>query len=83
MIAFLLRTKSIPEYGCDLLVSFGMGGWETLIWNRIVRKQFPQWLTHPVFVVAELDMSKIPAETRTLDFADQLKPTILLEHHIR
>lgn len=82
MIAFLLRTKSIPEYGCDLLVSFGMGGWETLIWNRIVRKQFPQWLTRPVFVVAELDMSKIPAKVRTLDFIDQIKPTILLEHHI-
>jgi hypothetical protein len=83
MIAFLLRTKSIPEYGCDLLVSFGMGGWETLIWNRIVRTQYPQWLTRPVFVVAELDMRKIPARTRTLDFVDQIKPTILLEHHIR
>jgi len=83
MIAFLLRTKSIPEYGCGLLVSFGMGGWETLIWNRIVRKQFPQWLTKPVFVMAELDMSQVPAEARTLDFADSLKPTILLEHHIR
>ena len=36
-ICFFLRTPSIPVYGCGLLACFGMGGWETLIWNRIVQ----------------------------------------------
>ena len=26
-VCFFLRMNSIPEYGCGLVVSFGMGGW--------------------------------------------------------
>jgi hypothetical protein len=82
-IGFFLHTKAIPEYGCGLVVSFGMGGWETLVWNRIVRTQFPHWLRNPVFIVAEMSVGKFTQKSATLDFADQIKPTILLEHRVR
>ncbi len=81
-IGFFLYAKTIPHYGCGLVASFGMGGWETLIWNRIVRTQFPAWFRRPIFVVAEMTIDKFPRDSATLDFVDQIKPTILLEHHI-
>ncbi len=80
---FFLHTETIPEYGCGLVVSFGMGGWETLVRNRIVRTRFSKWLTKPIFVVAEMTIGKFPQKSATLDFVDQIKPNILLEHPIR
>ena len=74
--------NSIPEYGCGLVVSFGMGGWETLIWNRIVRTRYPEWINRPCFVVGEFDMNGLPAGPATLKFVDQIKVDILLEHKI-
>jgi hypothetical protein len=82
-IGFFLHTRTIPKYDCGLVVSFGMGGWETLVWNRLVRTRFPDWLRHPIFVVAEMTIGEFPRNSATLDFVDQIKPTILLEHHIR
>jgi hypothetical protein len=82
-IGFFLYVKEIPQYGCGLVASFGMGGWETLIWNRIVRTQFPAWFRDPIFVVAEITISEFPHNFATLDFVDQIKPKILLEHPIR
>lgn len=82
-IGFFLHTRTIPKYGCGLVVSFGMGGWETLVWNRIVRTRFPDWLRRPIFVVAEMTIGEFPQKSATLDFVDQIEPTILLEHHIR
>ena len=77
-----LRTNAIPEYGCGLLASFGMGGQETLIWNRIVRTRFPEWVNRPAFIVAEMDLTAIPANPVTLEFVDQIKAEILLEHRM-
>ena len=82
-IGFFLHTKAIPEYGCGLVVSFGMGGWETLVWNRIVRTRFSEWLRKPIFVVAEMTIGKFPQKSATLDFVDKIKPNILLKHLIR
>jgi hypothetical protein len=81
-VVFFLRTRSIPQYGCGLLAAFGMGGWETLIWNRIIRTRFPEWVNRPAFIVAELDIGTIPARPVTLEFVDQVKARILLEHVI-
>ena len=81
-IGFFLHSKTIPEYGCGLVVSFGMGGWETLVWNRIVRTRFSNWLRKPIFVVAEMTIGKFPLKSATLDFVDKIKPNILLEHPI-
>jgi hypothetical protein len=82
-VGFFLHAKAIPVYGCSLVVSFGMGGLETLIWNRIVRTRYPKWLSSPVFAVAEMTIGKLPPEFATLEFVTKIKSTILLEHHIR
>ena len=79
-IGFFLRTPSIPVYGCGLLACFGMGGWETLIWNRIVRTRYPEWVSRPLFVVGQFDLKGLPENPPTLDFADKIKVDILLEH---
>jgi len=79
-IGFFLRTKTIPEYGCSLLASFGMGGRETLIWNHIVRTRFPELVSRCAFIVAEMNLARIPDTPVTLDFADEVKAKILLEH---
>ena len=59
-----------------------MGGWETLIWNRIVRMRYPEWVNTPSFVVSQFDMKGLPARPHTLDFVDKIKVEILLEHKI-
>ena len=81
-IGFFLRAPSIPVYGCGLLACFGMGGWETLIWNRIVRVRYPQWVGQPCFVIGQFDLKGLPARPPTLDFVDNIKVNILVEHKI-
>jgi hypothetical protein len=81
-IGFFLRTPSVPVYGCGLLACFGMGGWETLIWNRIVRTRYPEWVNQSAFVIGQFDMKGLPARPPTLDFVDKIKVEILLEHKI-
>ena len=81
-IGFFLRTPSIPVYGCGLLACFGMGGWETLIWNRIVRTRYSDWVRRPLFVVGQFDLKGLPENPPTLTFADKIKVEILLEHKI-
>jgi hypothetical protein len=81
-LGFFLRTRAIPEYGCGFLASFGMGGLETLIWNRIVRTRFPEWVNRPAFIVAEMNLNAIPTNPMTLEFVDQVKMKVLLEHRI-
>jgi hypothetical protein len=81
-IGFFLRTPSIPVYGCGLLACFGMGGWETLIWNRIVRTRYAEWVNTPLFVVGQFDMKGLPARPHTLDFVDKIKVELLLEHKV-
>lgn len=81
-IGFFLRTPSIPVYGSGLIACFGMGGWETLIWNRIVRTRYPEWVNRPSFVIGQFDMKGLPARPPTLTFVDKIKVEILLEHMI-
>jgi len=81
-IGFFLRTRSIPVYGCGLIACFGMGGWETLIWNRIVRTRYTEWVNRPCFVIGQFDMKSLPAKPSTLTFADKIKVEILLEYKI-
>ncbi len=81
-IGFFLRTKAVPEYGCGLLASFGMGGRETLIWNRIVRTRFPEWVNRCAFIVAEMNLARTPETPVTLEFVDQVKVKILVNHPI-
>jgi len=70
-IAFFLRSNQVPGINCDFIASFGMDGYGTLIWNRIIRKQHPEWLAEPGFVMAELVFKKeIPERPLTPEFID-------------
>jgi len=69
--AYFLRVNSVPGLNCDLIASFGMDGYCTLIWNRIIRTRYPDWLASPRFVMASLTFKKpIPPKPITPDFAD-------------
>jgi hypothetical protein len=75
-VAFLVRVNSLPGVEetpglpCGLLACFGMDGYSTLIWNRIVRLRYAQLLTKPGFVMAELIFKKpIPRRPLTPEFA--------------
>jgi hypothetical protein len=70
-VAFFLRANRVPGVNCDFIASFGMDGYGTLIWNRIVRQQHPDWLAKPGFVMAELVFKKeIPSKPLTPEFID-------------
>jgi hypothetical protein len=48
-----------------------LAGYTTLIWNRIVRVRYPEWIDRPGFVMAELIFRKpIPERPLTPEFAD-------------
>jgi hypothetical protein len=70
-IAFFLRVNSISKINCDFIACFGMDGYGTLIWNRIIRRRFPAWLMAPGFVMAELIyQNPIPEKPVTPAFVD-------------
>ena len=53
-----------------LLACFSIDGCSTLIWNRIVRMQYPHLLTRPGFIMAQLTLNKpIPRRHLTPEFA--------------
>jgi hypothetical protein len=52
------------------------------IWNRIVRTRYPEWVNRPAFIVAEMNLITVPANPVTLEFVDQIKIKIILEHRI-
>ncbi len=81
-IGFFIHLAKIQSFDCGMIASFGMGGTETLIWNRYVRNHPRRelWLTRPVFLVAELDLKNIPSRPSTLSFVDDVPVRILLEH---
>ena len=59
-----------------------MGGWETLIWNRIVGTLYSDWVNRPRFVVGQFDLKGLPENPPTLATANEIKPAILIEHKI-
>lgn len=70
-IAFFFRANRLPRINCDFVASFGMDGFGTLIWNRIIRTRFPEWLTSPRFVMAELIYKQpFPDKPITPEFVD-------------
>jgi hypothetical protein len=70
-IAFFLRVNQVPHIGCDFAASFAMDAYGTLIWNRIVRTRFPEWVKKPQFVMAEVVFKRdLPDMPLTPEFAD-------------
>lgn len=70
-IGYLIRTEQMPGAKCGLVVSFGMDGFSTLVWNRILRTRHPEWLHTPGFRMAELIFKRaLPERALTPEFAD-------------
>ena len=78
-IGCFIHVPFIEEFGCRLIVSFGMAGMENLIWNRIVRTRYDRWLKEPVFALAEMNLNRIPKEPVTLNFVDEIPVKVLVE----
>lgn len=74
-----LHLPRIEDLDCRLIICFGMGSMENLIWSRIVRTHFDRWFDEPVFALAEMDLNGIPETPQTLHFADDIPVRVLLE----
>ncbi len=81
-IGFFVHLPAISEYDCRLIASFGMGGNETAVWNRIVSTRHIDWLDTPRFVAARMDLGSTPDCPVTLDYAENIQVEILVDHPI-
>jgi hypothetical protein len=81
-LGFFLRHDRIAGHSCGLIACFGMGGLETLIWNRLVRTRYAAWLTGSRFVVGEFDITRIPEQPITLDFVDDVPVRLLVDRSL-
>ncbi len=82
-LGIFLHLPAVRDYGCRLIVSFGMGGFETQVWNAIIRKRHPEWLDRPGFVLAEMDLNHIPGKPVTFHFAEQVPVRMILDEPFR
>ncbi len=57
---YLLRVEHLWRGGPGLLAAFSMSGDTTLLWARCLRTRFPELLSKPGFVIAELTVPQIP-----------------------
>jgi len=78
-LGVFLHLPSIRDYGCRFIASFGMGGFETLVWNAIIRKRHPGWVDEPRLVLAEMDLNGVPERPVTLHFAERVTLRLLLD----
>ncbi|MCB0643697.1 MAG: hypothetical protein KDC44_18745 [Phaeodactylibacter sp.] len=76
--AYFLFHPAIWPKGPGLVLAFGMGGNETLVWNHLIRKRYPFLLEKPGFAIAELSQMQIPTAPVNLDFADAWQSDLLL-----
>lgn len=77
-LGFFLHLPALRHIGCRYILSFGMGCFETLVWNRLVRERYSAWLTEPVFAVVEMDLSNVPHNPPTQSFSKTVPSKILL-----
>ena len=71
-VAFFVGLNPVPRINCAFVASFGMDALGTLIWNRLIRTRFADWLASPRFVMAELVYKKTVVGIRpiTPEFID-------------
>ncbi|MCB1088767.1 MAG: hypothetical protein KDM63_17155 [Verrucomicrobiae bacterium] len=81
-LGFFIHLPAIENYGCRWIGSFGMGGFETLVWNRLIRINHAEWLERPCFVMAEMNLNGLPELPVTLHFAEEIPVKILIEESL-
>ncbi|HOX59688.1 MAG TPA: hypothetical protein P5205_09360 [Candidatus Paceibacterota bacterium] len=79
-VGFFLHLPQITGYKCGLIASFSMGGYENLLWNRIVRLKFRKWFHRPVFAFALLNLPDEPPQPLTPELADKATVKVLFQH---
>ncbi len=78
-VGCFLHLRQINGYPCGAVVSFSMGGYENLLWNRIVRLRFGEWLKKPVFAFVGLNVPEEPPQPLTPEIADKAHARVLTE----
>lgn len=68
-LAYFLNLPGALSCGAGLVWSFGMGGEQGLLWNRLVMRKFADFLTVPTFAVIEFDALE--------SYEEELGPTTL------
>ena len=76
--AYLLYTEETWDGGPGLIVSFGMSGPLTLVWNYLVRTRYARLLQKPIFMMAEMEVGELPSRPVDMSFADDWKVQLLL-----
>lgn len=76
--AYLLYTEETWDDGPGLLVSFGMTGTLTLVWNYLVRTRYAKLLQEPIFIMAEMQVGEVPFRPVDLTFAKEWEVQLLL-----
>lgn len=82
--AYLIYKKPAWPGGPALLVAFGMNGTQTLLWSHFLgtRGEFSKILSHPRFLMAEIEIQDIPERPENLRFADSWKVETLLDYRL-
>jgi hypothetical protein len=78
-VGYFLHLGKITGYPCGLVLSFSMGGYENLLWNRIVRLRYSKWFDKPVFGFALLNLPEEPERPLTPELADGATSKVLIE----
>lgn len=55
-LGFFIHVPKLGDYPCAAIASFAHGGWENLVFNSIVARNFRQWLLEPVFALVAMDL---------------------------
>lgn len=79
---FLLHVDSLWEGGPGLLCAFGVDGLATLGWSYRLRHGLAHLLEGNRFVVARVALGDVPSQATSLDWAEDWKVDIALDHKL-
>jgi hypothetical protein len=82
-IGIFIHLDKVNGFPCGLIASFSMGGYENLLWNRIVRLRYHQWFERPSFALALLNLPDEPPQPLTPMLADDARAKVLIEHWLK
>ena len=82
-IGIFVHLDKVNGFPCGLIASFSMGGYENLLWNRIVRLRYQRWFERPSFALALLNLPDEPPQPLTPMLADGARAKVLIEHWLK
>lgn len=79
---FLLRLEEAWDGGPGYVCAFGMDGSTTLFWAHRLANDFRYLLEKPCFVIAELELGKLPEHPTDLRFCEDWNIELALVHDL-